>query len=112
RQLNPFHFIEAQTAAHDIKHVIAARVMIPSDGIHQGGIADALSTKFRYVFDWETRHQLVVHAVGGRSETNNWFSPPHQQIRRDVVSRDEIDATVDKRFFRRRRTVAKLESHF
>ena len=43
RQLNKFHFIQPQTAAHDIQHVIAARVMIAADGIHQCGIADALA---------------------------------------------------------------------
>ena len=46
RQLHPLDLVKLQSGAQNVKHVIAARMMIAADGVDERGVADAFSFQF------------------------------------------------------------------
>jgi hypothetical protein len=86
--------------------------MVPADGIHQGRVADFFSAQLGDIVDRKIRHQPIVGRVRRRSETNDRLTALHQQIRGNVITRDEIDVAPEQGLFCGFRAVAKFEADF
>src|SRR2546425_2041400 len=84
--------------------------MVSSCRIKQGRVADALPPQLGNRSGGRSRDKLIIHAVGRRGQTNDRPAARDQRIGRDMISRDEIDAALEKRRLRDVGAVAELEA--